>query len=177
MSRSLSTVVALALLAARCGGDPADANDARNRADATAQSTSAAAQKDEPGVSRTFPATGIKTVVLRAADAARATVQRSERDTIEVSGKMRGGAPGYRSTDPKWRETPATEWGLDFVGQQFGDVLVLSTKNEIAFIHHSYGLHSLVVSVPASVQVVPVVRELTGNGAPDLSAPAPEESP
>jgi hypothetical protein len=174
MGRGLYAVLAAALLAARCGGDPAGANDAQDSSHATAEATAAAAQKDAPTVSRSFPAAGIKTVVVRAADAARATIQHTDHDRIQISGTMRGGAPGYHSPDPNWRETPASEWGLDFVGKQFGDVLILSTKNEIAFVHHSYDLHSIVVSVPAGVQVVQVPRELTGNGAPDLSPPAPQ---
>jgi hypothetical protein len=172
MGIRLYAVLASALVAASCGGNRPDANDATTPPDATVRTTSAAAQ-DAPTVSRTFPAAGIKTVILRAADAARATVHHSDRDTIEVSGKMRGGAGGYHSPDPKWRETPVTEWGLDFEGKLFGDVLVLSSKNEMAFVHHAYDLHSLVVSVPTGVQVVPVPRELSGDGAPDLSPPAP----
>jgi len=118
---------------------------------------------------RSFPAAGITKLVLRAGDADTATVETGARDSaIEVSGIPTGGAAGYRSADPTWRETPAAEWGLDFVSVRRGPILVVSTKNEMRYIHHHYGLASLAVRVPPGVEVVREQRTLTGDGAPDL---------
>jgi hypothetical protein len=118
---------------------------------------------------RAFPASGITTLVLRAGDADTATVETGARGSaIEVSGVPTGGAAGYHPSDPKWRETPAAEWGLDFVSVQRGPTLVVSTKNEMRYIHHHYAFASLAVRVPPGVDVVKEPRTLTGNGAPDL---------
>jgi hypothetical protein len=120
-------------------------------------------------VVRSFPSAGVTTVVLRAGDADAATVTVGRTGTaIEVSGVPTGGAKGYHSSDPTWRETPAAKWGLDFVSEQRGSVLVISTKNEIRYIHHRYGLASITVRVPPGVIVVKERRQLSGDGKPDL---------
>src|SRR5262245_42685986 len=108
-----------------------------------------------PRVSQSFPAAGVTRVVLRASAAAGAEVT-TDRDAadIEVSGRPIGGAEGYHSPDPNWRETPAADWGLGFEAQRHGAVLVVSTKKEILYIHHHYVLTSLRVRVPAGVRVV-----------------------
>ncbi|MCI0459297.1 MAG: hypothetical protein L0Z62_20300 [Gemmataceae bacterium] len=125
-------------------------------------------------ISRSFTAAGVKKVVLRAAAADTAEVTAdSAAGVVEVSGVPAGGASGYHSPDPNWRETPAAEWGLDFVCAQYGEVLVISTKNEIHYIHHGYFLQSLTLRVPARVEVVKESRKLAGNGAPDLEEPGP----
>ena len=159
MTRGLYAVLALSLLSSHCTDHD------------SAHSGTASTEAEAPTVSQSFPATGITTVVLRAGDAARATVHRTSNGKIEISGKAHGGAPGYHSPDPSWRETPAAKWGLDFVAKQYENVLVISTKNEIRYIHHSYYFDSLVLSVPADVKVVPVTREPAESGAPDLSPP------
>ena len=121
-------------------------------------------------VSRTFDAPAVTTVVFRAANASNAVVRHeSPASTVHVVGTPRGGARGYHSPDPKWRETPASRWGLDFVAKQHGSVLVISTKNEIAYIHHGYYLDSIVLTVPVGVTVQCVNRDLSGSGDPDLS--------
>ncbi len=113
---------------------------------------------------------GISKVVFRALLARQASVKRGG-DTIAAAGTPKGGAPGYHPPDPKWRETPREEWGLGFKGQVFGGTLVISTWNEIQYIHHSYYLDQLEVTVPQGVDVVLEGRSLTGDGAPDLRAP------
>ena len=120
---------------------------------------------------RTFDAPGITTVVVRAANASGAVLQQSPDSAVQVAGTARGGARGYHSPDPNWRETPASQWGLDFVAKQYGPVLIVSTKNEIRYIHHSYYLDELQIAVPKGVDVRRVDRELTGKGDPDLSPP------
>jgi hypothetical protein len=49
---------------------------------------------------------------------------------------------------------------------------VVSTENEISYIHHDYRLKSLVISVPPGVEVVNEKRTLSGAGPPDLASPA-----
>jgi hypothetical protein len=123
-------------------------------------------------VSRSLPAAGVKRVILRAgaADTAEVTAVPGS-EIIEVSGAPTGGAKGYHAPDPNWRETPAAAWGLDFASARHGNVLVISTKNEIHYIHHGYFLRLIVLRVPAGVEVVRQRRELTGDGAPDLRGP------
>jgi hypothetical protein len=78
---------------------------------------------------------------------------------------------GYHSPDPNWRETPPSEAGLGFVSRRFGGTLVISTFNEISYVHHHYYLDDLRIHVPAGVQVVKEARKLSGNGAGDLHEP------
>ena len=123
-------------------------------------------------VVRSFPMTRVATVILRAAAADKASVViEPALKAVEVSGLPLGGAKGYHSPDPNWRETPASEWGLDFETARFGDVLVISTKNEMSYIHHHYALSSLTLRVPAGVKVIRETRQLTGDGKPDLKEP------
>jgi hypothetical protein len=119
--------------------------------------------------SRSFPATGVKKLVLRAEAAATAHVTTSmDARTIDVAGLPESGAAGYHPSDPNWRETPADRWGLDFVSARRGDVLVVSSTNERGDIHHRYAFTSLTVRVPIGVEVVKERRQLTHDGAPDL---------
>ncbi|GMU65835.1 MAG: hypothetical protein AMXMBFR36_21090 [Acidobacteriota bacterium] len=122
-------------------------------------------------VSRRFDAAAVTTVLLRAAHASEAVVREQAAPVVEVTGTPRGGARGYHPPDPMWRETPASRWGLDFVARRYGNVLVVSTKNEIRYIHHGYYLDSLVLTVPEGVTVQRIDRDLTGSGDPDLSPP------
>jgi hypothetical protein len=118
---------------------------------------------------RSFPAAGITKLVLRAGDADHATVETGVAGSaIEVTGIPTGGAAGYHPSDPTWRETPAAQWGLDFVSVQRGPMLVVSTKNEMHYIHHHYAFASVTVRVPPGIDVVKEPRTLTGDGAPDL---------
>jgi hypothetical protein len=128
-------------------------------------------------VVKTFPAQGVSRVVFRAAMAREARTTPAKGDSIVVSGTPQGGAPGYHPSDPKWRETSASEWGLDFKGKTFRKTLVISTFNEIHYIHHSYYLDDLVISVPSGVEVIREAREPSGDGAADLREPAVEKGP
>jgi hypothetical protein len=123
-------------------------------------------------VEKTFPAEGVTRVTFRAALAQEARVVTAEGKSIKVTGIPRGGAAGYHPQDPKWRETPASKWGLDFRAKAFGKTLVISTVNEIRYIHHGYQLEQLVITVPADVEVVREARQLSGDGAPDLGEPS-----
>lgn len=123
-------------------------------------------------ITRTFPAEGVSKVIVRAAMVDSASIRADPQVTvIEISGLPAGGAKGYHPVDPSWRETPAQEWGLDLVAAQHGNVLVVSSKNEIGFIHHQYTLRDLQIRVPPNVEVVRQARELTGKGEPDLKQP------
>ena len=124
-------------------------------------------------VSQRFPLDGISKVVFRAANAGTAVVTHdAPANTVELSGRPIGGAEGYHPADPAWRETPPERWGLDFAARRHGAVLVISTKNEIDYIHHHYALDALHVRVPTGAEVVCQERTLNGDGAPDLSAPS-----
>ena len=76
-------------------------------------------------VTGSFPSAGISAVVLRASAAADASVAVVEPKvaSIKVSGTPAGGAKGYHPSDPNWKETPPTEWGLAFVARRFGATL------------------------------------------------------
>ncbi len=114
---------------------------------------------------------GVKKVILRAEQAENAKVSIEAIREIRVTGLPSGGAKGYHTSDPFWRETPPQEQGLDFVGKRFGDVLVISTKSEIFYIHHHYALQDLNIRVPKGVVVVKEKRTLNGEIVPDLSKP------
>jgi hypothetical protein len=123
-------------------------------------------------VARGFSAAGVSSVILRASSAESAQVSyHPQGSEILVSGLPAGGARGYHSGSWWWRETPARSWGLDFVARQFGSVLVISTQNEISFMHHQYHLDAIALGVPEGVLVRRVPRQLSGEGAPDLRAP------
>lgn len=124
-------------------------------------------------VTREFDAHQISRVILRAsaADTAIATTVVRDAPFVVVSGLPSGGAKGYHSPDPNWRETPASRWGLDFVSRRLGSTLVISTKGEMAYIHHRYTLESIEIMLPDPVRLTREVRKLTGDAAPDLSPP------
>jgi hypothetical protein len=92
-------------------------------------------------------------------------------DVVTVSGVPEGDATGYHSPNPKWKETPPEQWGLDFKSQLFGRSLVISTDHEIFYVHHYYHLCDLELVVPDSIKIVKQRRELSGNHQPDLSTP------
>jgi hypothetical protein len=135
-----------------------------------APSASARQVPQNKPVRRSFPSAGITKLVLRAGDADSATVTVARGATsIDISGVPSGGAQGYHSPDPNWRETPASEWGLDFVAEARGAVLIVSTKNEVSYMHHRYRLVAVTVQVPPGVEVVKERRELNNDsGKPDL---------
>jgi hypothetical protein len=123
-------------------------------------------------ITRTFPADRITKVVVRASEVQSATITTdSPPSTVEISGLPTGGARGYHPPNRNWRETPPDRWGLDFASRRHGDVLVISTKGEISYIHHHYVLDALRIRVPASVVVVRQQRNLNVSGEPDLGQP------
>ena len=132
----------------------------------------AAPRQDRDRLTRRFDAADITRVVLRAAAADTATVDVvSGTSVVTLSGRATGGAEGYHPADPRWRETPAAEWGLDFVAKRFGSTLVISTANEIGYIHHRYAVAGIGLRLPPSVELVRQVRVLTGDGKADLAPP------
>jgi hypothetical protein len=123
---------------------------------------------DLASVSRSFALAGATAVQVRAGDACCARVVRiAKGDLVTVSGKAIGGAAGYHG-GPDWKETPASEWGLSFESRHRGSKLIVSTVNEISYIHHLYYLTDLVITVPEGVAIVLVPRTLDGDGDPDL---------
>jgi hypothetical protein len=124
-------------------------------------------------VTRSFDATGVKRVVLRAGEAEQAEINSLPGGRfVTVSGIPEGGAAGYHSPDPNWRETPPASWGMGFKARPFGPTMVVSTENEVLYIHHHYHLGGLMIAVPQGVEVIREGRKLNGDGAPDLSPPA-----
>jgi hypothetical protein len=130
------------------------------------------ASQPTKNVSQTFPADGVTKIILRAAGAGSAIVA-SDAPTgrVVVSGIPTGGAQGYHSPEPKWRETPPERWPFSFVVQRFGPVLVISSRGEISYIHHHYVMSDVRLRVPPGVEVVRQQRQLSGDGAADLRAP------
>ena len=119
-----------------------------------------------------FPAKTISRIVLRAGNANLATVEKVDASaSIQISATATGGSRGYHSPDPDWKETPPSDWGLEFVGKVFGSILVISTKNEIQYIHHRYVLERIHLLVPSNIEVVREPRTLSGDGKPNLSPP------
>ena len=145
---------------------------ARPAADAPSSSAAAAPEPGGKRVTRTFPAAGVSRVVLRATLAREAKVVSEERADILVAGTAQGGAAGYHPSDPSWKETKAEDWGLDFKGKAFGPTLVISSSNELHYIHHSYYLDALVITVPRHVEVTREEKTPTENGAADLRDPS-----
>jgi hypothetical protein len=127
---------------------------------------------EDPAIVSKFAATGVSRVVLRASDAENVTV-RLILGSMEVgiSGVPSGGAKGYHSPDPNWKETPASDWGMKFVGQRFGSTLVISSMNETRYIHHRYTIQDIVVELPQGIELKKENRQLSGDGAPDLREP------
>ena len=124
-------------------------------------------------VTAEFPSAGITTVVLRAQAAADAAVAVVEPGlaSIKVSA-MPAGAPGAITrrirTGGKLRRRSGG-WGLS--RSPLAATLVISTRNEIHYIHHAYTLQGIRLEVPAGVVVVRETRVLSGDGAPDLKSP------
>lgn len=89
---------------------------------------SVASHADEAVIENSFPAEGIDRVILRAANAETAVVVNSEDDRLQItlSGKASGGTLGYHPADPKWKETPASQWGMQFVSKRVGSTLIVS---------------------------------------------------
>lgn len=119
-------------------------------------------------IERTFPAAGVKRVELRASAATATNVREVAGRDIQVSGTAEGGTKGYHPGGDGQREVPPGKWGFDFVSRRYGEVLVISTKNEVSDIHHRYIIKDLEIAVPEGVDVQLITRELSGNGAPDL---------
>ena len=124
-------------------------------------------------ICRDFNAIGVSHVVFRAKRALDTTIAQSPKPgTVSVCGVAKVGAEGYHSPDPNWRETPPSEWGLDFKAKRFGSALAISTENEIQYIHHYYYLDYLVVNAPEGITVQRIKRKLTGDGSPSMSSPS-----
>ena len=121
-------------------------------------------------VCRDFNALGVSHVIFRAERAFDATIlQSTDPGTVSVCGVAKGGVEGYHPPASNWRETPLSEWGLDFISKRFANAFIISTENEMQYIHHYYYLDNLVVRMPEGIAVQKVRRILTGDGLPDLS--------
>jgi len=100
---------------------------------------SSASYAEPAQVSLRLDAVGVKKLIVRSTLATVATRVSSTREPlISIRGRPRGGTKGYHPSDPNWKETKPEDWGLKFVSRTFGDVLVVSSLNEIGYIHHQY---------------------------------------
>lgn len=123
-------------------------------------------------IEQEFDAAGVSSVILRAAAAETASAgPTSGLGSIVITGQPTGGAEGYHPADAAWRETPAAEWGLRFEARRFGATLVISSKNEIDYIHHHYTIADISLRFPAGVALVRQPRTLSGSGEADLAPP------
>ena len=119
-----------------------------------------------------FDLEGISTVVVRAQKAAQlVAVPDSTREDLHLDASPAGGVKGYHPSDPSWQETPPEEWGLEFVAERHGPTLVVSTRNEIRHLHHHYYMDEIRVRLPPGIELQQEARELTGDGAADLTPP------
>lgn len=120
-------------------------------------------------ISQAFALDGIKKVVVRAHRVDAAKIRRVwSGSTLTILGTPDGGAKGYHPADPNWKETPARKWGLKFAAKRYGNVLVISSVNEIRYIHHYYYIRDLRISLPSHITLVKQMRKLNGEGKPDL---------
>ena len=108
----------------------------------------------------TFDGSDIRHIIFRAREARSTVISSSENDLVSISATAEGGAIGYHSPDPDWRETPAQDWGMDFVGRKFGNTLIISSRKELAFIHHDYFLYNIRIMKPSGVTISLEEREL-----------------
>lgn len=118
-----------------------------------------------------FSADGIAKIVIRAAEIESAVIANDSKSIVEISGLPVGGTRGYHPSDPNWRETPPERWGFGFAAKQYGNILVISSKNEISYIHHHYVLTELRVRVPPGIEVIRQQKQLNDSGYPDLREP------
>ncbi len=125
-----------------------------------------------PPIIHSFPAKGISQVVVRTSEAAMATVSEGKPEHISIAAIPSGGTQGYHPSDPSWRETLPKDWGMTFVSQQFGSLLVISAKSEISYIHHHYYLSDIRIVAPPGVSVVREKLRIDGSGRPNLDRPA-----
>jgi hypothetical protein len=116
-----------------------------------------------------FPVKNFGRVEIRSALAEAAVVTHDSAATdLTISAKPTGGAVGYHSPDPNWKPTPAADWGMKFVASNLGSRLIVSSFNEISYIHDQYRFSDIRISAPPQLRVKLVNRQLSGDGGPDL---------
>ncbi len=119
-----------------------------------------------------FKIKDIKKVVFRAEQASKAEIiENNLTNTITICGWPNGGAKGYHPSDQNWKETPPSRWGLKFKGKRFGNILVISSVNEIQYIHHYYYFDKLLIRKPGKLVIQLENRNLNGNGKENLGRP------
>ena len=112
----------------------------------------------------------INAIAFKAHRASLARIEKSKGNIFRVCGLPSGGVEGYHSSDPDWKEIPADEWGLDFKSKKYNKALVISTNNELLYIHHYYYFDQLVIYSPGHISITLVNRDIVGgDGKPDLN--------
>jgi hypothetical protein len=97
-----------------------------------------------------FPVKNFGRVEIRSALAEAAVVTHDSAATdLTISAKPTGGAVG-------------------FVASNLGSRLIVSSFNEISYIHDQYRFSDIRISAPPQLRVKLVNRQLSGDGGPDL---------
>lgn len=137
---------------------------------ASAEGTSRSRAWPGPKQSASFPAEGVKKVVLRATQAAGATVKPSSDGKINVSG-----TPVLRGIEGRPSSGAFDDAG--FASQRFDDALLVATKGEFFYIHFGTSMSDLVLEVPDGVEVVREAMIVNGDAKPDLRPPGSPPRP
>ena len=122
-------------------------------------------------VCQEFNISEIDEVVLRAEKANEVAIKNRDGQFLKICGTPSGGVEGYHSPDPDWKETCAEDWGLDFKSKKYDKTLVISTFNELMYIHHYYYLENIIIIAPENIRIEKLKRILNGDGEADLSKP------
>ena len=125
-------------------------------------------EQSPSAVCQEFNISEINKVVLRADKANEVAIINQDGQTLKICGTPSGGVEGYHSPDPSWKETDPEEWGLDFKAKKYDKTLVISTFNELMYIHHYYYLDNLVIIAPKNIKIEKIKRILKGDGDADL---------
>jgi len=136
----------------------------------SAEDTSRARAWPGPKQQASFPAEGIRKVVLRAVLAKDATVKASSDGKINVSG-----TPVLRGIEGRPSDGAFNDAG--FVSKGFDDALLVTTKGEFFYIHFGTVMNDLVIEVPDGIEVVREPMVNNGDTKPDLRPPGSPPRP
>ena len=113
----------------------------------------------EGWVVATFPANGIREIILRSAYA----------ETAEVQAVSRRRAVMRIAARPQCEaEIPPESLNLSFAAKRYDDVLIISSVNEVTYQHRDYDLQVIKLQIPAGIIVTRERRVLNGSGLADL---------
>jgi hypothetical protein len=114
-------------------------------------------------------ASGITSVVLRATQASKATVESTTTNEIVVSGV----STSFDAPD----NPPSPGGNAGFVFKQFGETLLVTTRGEYAYIHLGTTMDHIKLVVPPGVEVTRELMVLNGDDSADLRPPGAPPRP